>query len=43
MLYSDRTLEYRSTDELLKARNEIRMSLTNAAGPRPCEVRLIKD
>ncbi|NWE18044.1 phage head-tail joining protein [Pseudomonas sp. P7548] len=38
--YSDRTVEYRSIDELLKARDEIRMSLTNAAGPRPRVVRL---
>ncbi|AZE65496.1 hypothetical protein SAMN05216475_4076 [Pseudomonas synxantha] len=43
VLDSDRTVEYRFTDELLKARNEIRVSLTNVAGPRPCEVRLIKD
>ncbi|WP_397453774.1 phage head-tail joining protein [Pseudomonas lurida] len=38
--YSDRTVEYRSIDELLKARDEIRTSLTNAAGPRARVVRL---
>ncbi|NWE75122.1 phage head-tail joining protein [Pseudomonas yamanorum] len=38
--YSDRTVEYRSIDELLKARDEIRTSLTNAVGPRPRVVRL---
>ena len=39
--YSDRTVEYRSIDELLKARDEIRTSLTNAAGPRSRVVRLM--
>jgi hypothetical protein len=38
--YSDRTVEYRSIDELLKARDEIRTSLTNAAGSRSRVVRL---
>jgi hypothetical protein len=38
--YSDRTVEYRSIDELLKARDEIRTSLTNAIGPRSRVVRL---
>lgn len=38
--YSDRTVEYRSIDELLKARDEIRTSLTNATGPRSRVVRL---
>jgi len=39
--YSDRTVEYRSIDELLKARDEIRTSLTNAAGPHSRVVRLM--
>lgn len=39
--YSDRTVEYRSIDELLKARDEIRTSLTNAAGLRSRVVRLM--
>ena len=38
--YSDRTVEYRSIDELLKARDEIRTSLSLAAGPRSRVVRL---
>ncbi|MEJ5039162.1 phage head-tail joining protein [Pseudomonas sp. MYb398] len=38
--YTDRTVEYRSVDELLKARDVIRTSLANAAGPRPRVVRL---
>jgi len=38
--YSDRTVEYRSVDELLQARDQIRTSLTNAAGPRSRVVRL---
>lgn len=38
--YTDRTVEYRSVDELLKARDEIRTSLVNAAGPRARVVRL---
>lgn len=38
--YSDRTVEYRSIDELLKARDEIRTSLINAAGPRSRVIRL---
>ena len=38
--YSDRTVEYRTVDELLKAREEIRTSLTSAAGPRSRVVRL---
>jgi hypothetical protein len=38
--YTDRTVEYRSIDELLKARDVIRTSLTDAAGPRARVVRL---
>jgi hypothetical protein len=38
--YTDRTVEYRSVDELLKARDEIRTSLICAAGPRSRVVRL---
>ena len=38
--YTDRTVEYRTVDELLKAREEIRSSLINAAGPRSRAVRL---
>ncbi|MCX9150577.1 phage head-tail joining protein [Pseudomonas sp. TB1-B1] len=38
--YSDRTVEYRSIDELLKARDEIRTSLSQAVGPRSRVVRL---
>lgn len=38
--YTDRTVEYRDVDELLKAREEIRSSLINAAGPRSRVVRL---
>lgn len=38
--YSDRTVEYRSIDELLKARDEIRTSLSQAGGPRSRVVRL---
>lgn len=38
--YTDRTVEYRSIDELLKAREVIRTSLTEAAGPRSRVVRL---
>jgi len=38
--YTDRTVEYRTVDELLKAREEIRTSLINAAGPRSRIVRL---
>ena len=38
--YTDRTVEYRSVDELLKARDEIRTSLISAAGPRSRVVRL---
>jgi hypothetical protein len=38
--YTDRTVEYRTVDELLKAREEIRTSLISAAGPRSCVVRL---
>ncbi|NWA25777.1 hypothetical protein HX866_12840 [Pseudomonas gingeri] len=38
--YADRTVEYRTVDELLRAREEIRTSLTNAAGPRSRVVRL---
>ena len=38
--YGDRTVEYRTVDELLKAREEIRTSLLSAAGPRSRVVRL---
>lgn len=38
--YTDRTVEYRSSDELLKARDVIRTSLTEAAGPRSRVVRI---
>lgn len=38
--YTDRTVEYRSIDELLKARDVIRTSLTEAAGPRSRVVRV---
>ena len=38
--YADRTVEYRTVDELLKAREEIRSSLASAAGPRSRVVRL---
>ena len=38
--YTDRTVEYRTVDELLKAREEIRSSLAGAAGPRSRVVRL---
>lgn len=38
--YTDRTVEYRAVDELLKAREEIRTSLISAAGPRSRVVRL---
>lgn len=38
--YTDRTVEYRTIDELLKAREEIRTSLANSAGPRARVVRL---
>lgn len=38
--YGDRTVEYRTVDELLRAREEIRSSLISAAGPRSRVVRL---
>ena len=38
--YTDRTVEYRTVDELLKAREEIRSSLASDAGPRSRVVRL---
>ncbi|UZE02148.1 phage head-tail joining protein [Pseudomonas mediterranea] len=38
--YTDRTVEYRTVDELIKARDEIRASLVNSAGPRSRVVRL---
>ncbi|MEG9622070.1 phage head-tail joining protein [Pseudomonas guariconensis] len=38
--YSDRTVEYRSVDELLKVRDQIRTELAQAAGPRSRVVRL---
>ena len=38
--YSDRTVEYRTVDELIKARDLIRTELMNAAGPRSRVVRV---
>ncbi|MFY1071726.1 MULTISPECIES: phage head-tail joining protein [Pseudomonas] len=38
--YSDRTVEYRTVDELIKARDLIRTELAQAAGPRSRVVRL---
>ncbi|MFG0501310.1 phage head-tail joining protein [Pseudomonas putida] len=38
--YSDRTVEYRSVDELMKVRDQIRTELSQAAGPRSRAVRL---
>jgi len=38
--YSDRTVEYRSVDELVRARGLIRTELAKAAGPRSRVVRL---
>lgn len=38
--YTDRTVEYRTVDELLKAREEIRTSLATAAKPRSRVYRL---
>ncbi|ANI54404.1 hypothetical protein ABFV57_10230 [Pseudomonas neuropathica] len=38
--YTDRTVEYRTVDELLAARAEIRSSLARDAGPRSRVVRL---
>jgi len=38
--YSDRIVEYRTVDELIKARDLIRTELTNAAGPRSRVVRV---
>lgn len=38
--YADRTVEYRTVDELLKAREEIRTSLANEAKPRSRVYRL---
>ncbi|MGE8309732.1 MAG: phage head-tail joining protein [Pseudomonas protegens] len=38
--YGDRTVEYRTVDELLRAREEIRGSLSAAAGPRARVIRL---
>lgn len=38
--YTDRTVEYRTVDELLKAREEIRQSLANSAKPRSRVYRL---
>lgn len=38
--YSDRTVEYRTVDELIKARDLIRTELTNAVGPRSRVVRV---
>ncbi len=38
--YSDRTVEYRTVDELIKARDLIRTELTSAAGPRSRVVRI---
>lgn len=38
--YSDRTVEYRSVDELLVARDAIRTGMSQANGPRSRVVRL---
>ncbi|RMQ45998.1 hypothetical protein ALQ04_01658 [Pseudomonas cichorii] len=38
--YADRTVEYRSVDELIQARDQIRTGLASAAGPRSRVVRL---
>lgn len=38
--YSDRTVEYRSVDELMKVRDQIRTELAQAAGPRSRVARL---
>lgn len=38
--YADRTVEYRTVDELLKAREEIRSSLASAGVPRSRAYRL---
>ena len=38
--YADRTVEYRTVDELLKARDQIRTSLVASAGPRSRVIRL---
>ena len=38
--YADRTVEYRTIDELLKARDQIRSSLVAATGARSRVIRL---
>ena len=38
--YADRTVEFRTVDELLKARDQIRSSLIAYAGPRSRLLRL---
>ncbi|MBJ9975285.1 hypothetical protein IAE35_05265 [Pseudomonas sp. S75] len=38
--YTDRTVEYRSVDELMRARDLIRSELVRSAGPRSRVVRL---
>lgn len=38
--YADRTVEYRTVDELLKARDQIRSSLVADTGPRSRVIRL---
>ncbi|MGV8860174.1 MAG: phage head-tail joining protein [Pseudomonas sp.] len=38
--YADRNVEYRTVDELLQARDQIRTSLLNSAAPRSRVVRL---
>lgn len=38
--YADRTVEYRTVDELLQARDRIRSSLIAASGPRSRVIRL---
>ncbi|AXO89004.1 hypothetical protein DZC75_13710 [Pseudomonas parafulva] len=38
--YTDRTVEYRSVDELMRARDLIRSELVQSAGPRSRVVRL---
>ncbi|WP_368607596.1 phage head-tail joining protein [Pseudomonas fulva] len=38
--YTDRTVEYRTVDELIRARDLIRTELTAAAGPRSRVIRI---
>jgi hypothetical protein len=38
--FADRTVEYRTVDELLRARDEIKLSLVSSEAPRARVVRL---